>query len=121
VSPLRQRLKRPHIWLGMLGALALLALADSFRSPQQQVTGQLYICAVRFYQALGRPLLKGHVQCRYCPTCSEYSIQAVQLYGIRYGLVLTWKRVSSCQTTVPLGTEDPVPGANAMNEADPNR
>ncbi|MBI2477276.1 MAG: membrane protein insertion efficiency factor YidD, partial [Planctomycetia bacterium] len=64
---------------------------------------------MRTYQTWGRPLLTGHVQCRYRPSCSEYSIEAVQTHGIRHGLVLTWKRVSSCQTTVPHGTYDPVP------------
>ncbi len=109
MSSLRQCLRRPHTWLGIFGALTLLTVADTFRSPANQITGGLYIRAVRTYQALGRPLLKGHVQCRYCPSCSEYSIQAVQKHGIRYGLVLTWKRVSSCQTTVPSETYDPVP------------
>jgi uncharacterized protein len=112
LSSLRQRLRRPHTWLGITGALALLAGADSFRAPQHQVTVEVYILAVRAYQALGRPLLKGHVQCRYCPTCSEYSIQAVRTHGIRHGMVLTWNRVSSCRANVPPGTDDPVPPAD---------
>jgi hypothetical protein len=60
------------------------------------------------YQAIGRPLLKGRIQCRYRPTCSEYSIEAVRHYGIRQGLLLTVKRIHSCTTKVPLGTPDPV-------------
>lgn len=109
VSALRQCLKRPQTWLAIFGMVALLALADSFRSPADQATGRLYVQAVRVYQAWGRPLLKGRVRCRYCPSCSEYSIQAVQTHGIRYGLVLSWNRVFTCRTTVPLRTYDPVP------------
>lgn len=112
LSSLRQRLKRPHIWLAILGTLVLLAVADSFCSPPNQVTGRLYVRAVRLYQAFGRPILKGHVQCRYCPSCSEYSIEAVKTHGIRHGLVLTYRRLDSCQASVPLGTDDPVPAVN---------
>jgi uncharacterized protein len=109
VSALQQRLKRPGTWLAFFAILALAALADSFRSPADQFTAPLYVGAVRLYQFAGRPLLKGRVQCRYCPSCSEYSIQAVQTHGIRHGLVLTCNRLSSCQTDVPSGTPDPVP------------
>ncbi|MBE3096418.1 MAG: membrane protein insertion efficiency factor YidD [Planctomycetes bacterium] len=51
------------------------------------------------------------VQCRYRPTCSEYSIEAVGRFGIRRGLVLTARRVMSCRPPVPRGTFDPVPRA----------
>jgi putative component of membrane protein insertase Oxa1/YidC/SpoIIIJ protein YidD len=102
-------LKRPRTWLLFYGALAGLAVLDSFRSPPAQVTGWAYVCAVRAYQVVGRPVLRGRVQCRYCPSCSDYSIGAVRAHGIRRGLVLTWNRVSSCQNSVPLGTPDPVP------------
>lgn len=110
LPPLRQHyLKRPQIWLTVFAALTVLTVADTFRSPSDQITGRLYVDAVRVYQAIGRPLLRGHVRCRYKPSCSEYSIQAVQTHGIRKGLVLTRERLASCQTEVPLGTPDPVP------------
>ncbi|MGO8787844.1 MAG: membrane protein insertion efficiency factor YidD [Terriglobia bacterium] len=86
----------------------LFAVLDSYRSPANQVTGYLYVSGVRLYQAIGRPLLKGRIQCRYQPTCSEYSIEAVRECGIRRGILLTVKRINSCTTKVPLGTPDPV-------------
>jgi uncharacterized protein len=49
------------------------------------------------------------VACRYTPTCSVYSIQAVEKHGIRRGLVLSAKRLLSCDRSVPSGTPDPVP------------
>ena len=109
MSPLWQRLKGPETYLIMFSIVILFVVLDSYRSPPNQVTGHLYVTGVHVYQAIGRPLLKGRIQCRYQPTCSEYSIEAVREYGIRRGLLLTVKRINSCTTKVPLGTHDPVP------------
>jgi len=109
MSTLRQRLKRPETYLAILFLLLALVVLDSFRGPANQVTGRVYIGGAHVYQALGRPLLKGRIQCRYYPTCSDYSIEAVRKHGIRQGLVLTFRRINSCQTNVPLGTLDSVP------------
>ncbi|HKX31989.1 MAG TPA: membrane protein insertion efficiency factor YidD [Blastocatellia bacterium] len=106
---LRQCLKRPETYLlGLLLLLVLVAL-DSLRIPANQVTARFYIGGVRIYQAIGRPLLKGYVQCRYYPTCSDYSIEAVRTHGTRYGIILTFKRINSCQSNVPMGTLNSVP------------
>ncbi len=109
MSSLRQRLKRPETYLITLFLLLILAVLDSFRDPAQQITGQFYVGGVRVYQFIGRPLLKGYIQCRYQPTCSDYSIEAVQKHGIRTGVRLTVRRINACQTTVPMGTLNPVP------------
>ncbi len=106
---LRQRLKSPRTWLVLIAAVLLAAVADSFLAPKNQVTGWGYVKCVHLYQWGGRPLLKGRVQCRFRPSCSEYSIEAVETHGARGGLVLTYKRLSSCQPDVPRGTFDPVP------------
>jgi putative membrane protein insertion efficiency factor len=109
MSGLRQSLKRPETYLFFVG-ISLLALAlETFRSPESQLTGQFYIGGVHLYQALGRPLLKGRIECRYRPTCSEYSIEAVRQYGLRHGIALTVHRIESCTTDVKPGTFDPVP------------
>jgi uncharacterized protein len=109
---LRKWLKQPHTYLGLLLCLSTLTVADSFRSPESQVTARLYVAGVHGYQHLVRPLLEGRIRCRYQPTCSDYSIEAVRKFGIRHGLVMTAKRVNSCQVNVPLGTYDPVPARN---------
>jgi putative membrane protein insertion efficiency factor len=70
--------------------------------------GKLYVAAVHGYQMVGRPLLKGKVACRFRPTCSDYSITAVQKHGTIPGLLMTCKRVLSCTDSVPMGTPDPV-------------
>ena len=34
--------------------------------------------------------------CRFLPTCSEYSIEALRTYGFFKGIVLSLKRIMSC-------------------------
>lgn len=34
--------------------------------------------------------------CRFTPTCSEYTIEALRKYGLRKGLTLGFKRLSKC-------------------------
>lgn len=105
---LKKLLKHPGTWLVLFSIPPLLALADSFRAPENQVTGRLYVSAVRCYQSLRGDKLERYVLCRFEPTCSEYSIQAVQKHGFRHGLVLTVKRLMRCQKDVRAGTRDPV-------------
>jgi putative membrane protein insertion efficiency factor len=102
-------MKKARTWLVLFALTLVLGVADSFRRPSDQFLGWAYVRCVRLYQWGGRPLLKGRVQCRFQPTCSEYSIEAVETHGIRSGLLLTYKRLSSCTSDVPLDTEDPVP------------
>ena len=109
MSALRQRLKRPETFLFLLLLLLVFAGLDSLRRPDQQLTAWFYVGAVHGYQHYGRPLSRKFIVCRYVPTCSEYSIQAVEKYGIRRGLLLSFERLISCTTSVPLGTLDPVP------------
>lgn len=82
---------------------------DLSRQPGHQVTGRVYVGCIHVYQAVGRPLLKGWVACRFRPTCSDYSIEAVERHGTIHGLALTYKRLRSCTNEVKMGTVDKVP------------
>jgi hypothetical protein len=64
------------------------------------------IAFVKFYQYCIRPLLPN--ACRYTPSCSEYSIEAIKKYGAFKGSWLGIKRISRCH---PWGKHgyDPVP------------
>ena len=64
------------------------------------------ILAVRVYQAAVAPLLVG--SCKFCPTCSEYMIEAVQKHGAVRGLGLGLRRLLRCHPFTPGGI-DPVP------------
>ena len=66
----------------------------------------IIIAFIKLYQFTISPFLK--TNCRYLPTCSEYSITALQEHGLILGLYYATKRIFSCH---PLGGRghDPVP------------
>ncbi|HEY7159255.1 MAG TPA: membrane protein insertion efficiency factor YidD [Gemmataceae bacterium] len=109
MSALPNCLKKRWTWLLLIGSFILLLVLDSFRAPENQLTARTYVRMVHLYQRLGRPMLKGRVVCRFTPSCSDYSIEAVERHGIRRGLVLTFHRLSACNHSTPPGTYDPVP------------
>ena len=64
------------------------------------------ITIIKTYQFFLSPILK--TNCRYLPTCSEYSITAFKEHGLLYGFYYSLKRIFKCH---PLGGHgfDPVP------------
>jgi uncharacterized protein len=110
---LRQRLKRPETYLAVYCLLVLAAAGDTLRPADRQITARAYVGAVEFYQSHISPYVSHYIRCRYEPTCSEYSKQAVERFGTWPGLALSWRRLRSCQRSVPLGTLDPVPPIRA--------
>ncbi|MCL4526324.1 MAG: membrane protein insertion efficiency factor YidD [Gammaproteobacteria bacterium] len=64
------------------------------------------VVVVRGYQYVISPMLGHH--CRFFPTCSEYTCQAIERYGIAKGSWLGIKRISRCHPWHPGGV-DPVP------------
>ena len=54
----------------------------------------ILIKLIKGYKFLISPLL-GH-SCRYLPTCSEYSIDALKKFGFFKGLFISIKRILSC-------------------------
>ena len=56
---------------------------------------------IKAYKYLISPLL-GH-SCRYLPTCSDYSIDALKTYGLLKGSALSLKRIFSCHPVKFLG------------------
>ena len=64
-----------------------------------------FIKLVKAYQYLISPLMGP--SCRFTPTCSEYSIQAIDKYGPLKGSWLSIKRISKCHPWGKSG-EDPL-------------
>ncbi len=61
----------------------------------------ILIKVIKGYRLIISPLL-GH-SCRYLPTCSEYSIEALKTYGFLKGLFMSTKRILSCHPIKFLG------------------
>ena len=62
--------------------------------------------AIRLYQMTLSPFFSG--SCRYEPSCSRYTYEAVSRYGVSKGVWLGVKRLGRCR---PFGSQgyDPVP------------
>lgn len=59
--------------------------------------------SIRFYQktkifhgAIAKQLFLTDSVCRFTPTCSEYTYEAVSKYGVAKGMVLGIKRIVRC-------------------------
>lgn len=55
---------------------------------------KIIICIISLYQKFISPLLGNN--CKYYPTCSEYTKQAVDKYGIIKGSILGIIRIFKC-------------------------
>ena len=57
---------------------------------------QLVLRFIRWYQSLSFIQKYAGVSCRFFPTCSDYTYQAVEKYGVLKGGWLGLKRVIRC-------------------------
>lgn len=60
---------------------------------------------IKIYQLIDGPW---HNCCRYTPTCSNYAIESIKLYGSLKGSILSIKRIFRCAPWGGMGY-DPVP------------
>jgi uncharacterized protein len=67
----------------------------------------LALFALRFYKAYLSMLFAG--SCRFEPTCSQYSYEAMERFGVAGGAWLTLKRLARCQPLSRRFGYDPVP------------
>lgn len=85
-------------------------MASWCRRPAQwlkRATVAAVIGLIRIYQWVISPLLGP--RCRYWPSCSHYSVEALQVHGPWRGAWLAAKRIVSCHPGSEGGI-DPVPG-----------
>jgi putative membrane protein insertion efficiency factor len=66
----------------------------------------LAILLIRFYQVAVSPAIPP--SCRFSPSCSQYTLEAVQRYGALRGVWLGVRRLARCHPWNP-GGHDPVP------------
>ncbi len=67
-----------------------------------------FVLLIRGYQRYISPFTPS--TCRYTPTCSHYTVEALQMHGIFKGGWLSAKRILSCHPWGGSGY-DPVPGS----------
>jgi putative membrane protein insertion efficiency factor len=67
---------------------------------------KFFIFLVKIYQKLISPFFIS--SCRFTPTCSEYTIDALKKYNIFYALFLAMKRIFKCHPW-NRGGHDPLP------------
>ena len=67
---------------------------------------KLLIMPIRFYQYAISPFMAPH--CRYYPTCSEYTVQAISQHGALRGSWMGLRRILRCHPWAE-GGYDPVP------------
>lgn len=65
-----------------------------------------FILLIKVYQLFISPLFPS--SCRYTPTCSHYTVEALKKYGVIKGSWLGIKRISRCHPWGGSGY-DPVP------------
>ncbi|MGE4489481.1 MAG: membrane protein insertion efficiency factor YidD [Kiritimatiellales bacterium] len=67
---------------------------------------KLLVALVRIYQKTVSRVTPPH--CRFYPSCSDYTIEALEKHGIVAGLWLSFRRICRCHPWNPGGV-DPVP------------
>ena len=88
--------------------LLLQKITDFFA----QIFKSALIVLVRFYQLAISPLMANH--CRFEPTCSRYTMLAIERYGVFKGGWMAVRRIGRCRPGV-VGGLDPVPERHASN------
>ena len=66
-----------------------------------KILTKILIGLIKGYKFFVSPLLGN--SCRYLPTCSDYSIEALKSYGLFKGSIISIKRIFSCHPIKFLG------------------
>lgn len=66
---------------------------------------RVLVLLILFYQKVISPIKPG--KCRFYPTCSQYTLEAIQKYGALRGSFLGLKRILRCHPFNP-GGYDPL-------------
>jgi len=76
-----------------------------YRVRVNRLLSVLIIWIIKVYQTVISPALPK--SCRFYPTCSQYTVQALVKYGVLKGLSMGIKRISRCHPFHP-GGYDPL-------------
>jgi putative membrane protein insertion efficiency factor len=100
---------RRRVLICLLATTLVLGVTDMLRPPADQFLGEMYIRWIAIYQDHLEHRAPLTARCRFIPTCSEYSLLAVQRHGLVKGLLLTAERLLACNSAGEGIRPDPVP------------
>lgn len=81
------------------------------------VAARISLALISVYKRLLSPLFGNN--CRYHPSCSSYTYEAIELHGASRGAWLGVRRISRCHPWREGGI-DPVPGSELAQESSEN-
>lgn len=64
---------------------------------------KILLVTIKLYQRWISPFLGPH--CRFYPSCSQYTYEALEKYGFFKGTILSFKRVLKCHPMHPGGID----------------
>jgi len=67
----------------------------SYKQNKPKRIASLVLLIIKLYQKVSPVVLPSNT-CRFQPTCSQYTAEAIAKYGVVKGFVLGLKRVSRC-------------------------
>lgn len=73
---------------------------------------KILISMIKIYQKIPG---NWHNNCRYVPSCSNYALEAINVYGSIKGSILAFKRIVRCNPWGNFGY-DPVPLKEEKND-----
>ncbi len=91
----------------------VIVLSDDNATQVTGIVKKLLLLLIRGYSYLISPLLGNN--CRYYPSCSAYTREAIEVHGALKGLWMGIKRISRCHPFHE-GGYDPVPGTEDRRE-----
>lgn len=66
--------------------------------------------AIRLYQKTGGSVKHFAISCNFTPSCSHYTYQAIERFGVVKGVIIGVKRIKRCNNPDCVNiTDDPVP------------
>ena len=86
--------------------ILLLQCCENLLPQINEMIGKFFIALITIYQKFFSPILGSN--CRFHPTCSAYTIEAIKRFGAFSGIILGFKRILKCRPGGECGY-DPVP------------
>jgi uncharacterized protein len=100
-------MSRRALTLATLLLVTGCAIHDTVVPVSRSISARAAMGAIRQYQHFISPHLRGVVQCRFKPTCSEYGYQSIRKLGAVRGGWRAVVRIARCGPWTKAGTVDP--------------